>query len=58
MGALTTDALAVLAATQHGAFALDQLGAVDVGRPWIENLTKRGVVIRRAPGVYAMAGRR
>jgi hypothetical protein len=56
MGALTTDALAALAAIQHGAFALDQLGSLDVGRPWIENLAKRGVVVRRAPGVYAMAG--
>jgi very-short-patch-repair endonuclease len=56
MGAVSTDALAALAARQHGAFALAQLDEVEIGRRWIHNLADRGVVVRRAPGVYAMAG--
>jgi Transcriptional regulator, AbiEi antitoxin len=56
MGALSTDALAELAMGQHGAFALDQLGSVEVSRRWVHNLAERGVVVRRAPGVYVIAG--
>ncbi len=56
MGALDTDALTTLAARQHGAFALDQLDDIEVGRRWVQNLAERGVVVRRAPGVYGIAG--
>jgi hypothetical protein len=56
VGAPSTEALTELAAAQHGAFALDQLREVDVGRRWVENLVRRGVVVRRAPSVFAMAG--
>ncbi len=56
MGALNTEALTALAARQHGAFAVEQVGAADVGRRWVENLARRGVVVRRAPGVFTVAG--
>jgi Transcriptional regulator, AbiEi antitoxin len=56
MGALRTDALTKLAAGQHGAFALDQLGDIDVTRRWLDNLVRRGQVQRAAPGVYTIAG--
>jgi hypothetical protein len=56
MGALDTDAVTALAARQHGAFALGQLADGDVGRRWVQNLAERGVVVRRAPAVYVVAG--
>jgi very-short-patch-repair endonuclease len=54
MGTRSTDLITELAASQHGAFAIRQLDGVT--RRWVENLSRRRMVHRVAPGVYALAG--
>ncbi len=54
MGALWTEAVTALARTQHGAVASDQLDTVPAR--WVRDLVRRGVLARRAPGVYVVAG--
>ncbi|MET0460731.1 MAG: type IV toxin-antitoxin system AbiEi family antitoxin domain-containing protein [Ilumatobacteraceae bacterium] len=56
MGAEQTTALMTLAQAQHGAVGVDQLAGIDVTRRWLDNLTRRGVLDRAAPGVYTVAG--
>src|SRR5829696_4116521 len=52
----STTTLTTLAGAQHGAVGVDQLGAADVTRRWIENLVRRGIVARAAPGVVVVCG--
>jgi hypothetical protein len=56
MGAEQTTSLMTLAQAQHGAVAVDQLAGIDVTRRWLDNLTRRGMLQRAAPGVYTVAG--
>jgi hypothetical protein len=55
MGAVDTRTLMAIAKNQHGAIAVDALpqGAT---RRWVDNLVRRGVLERAAPGVYVVAG--
>lgn len=55
MGAFETDALLALAHDQHGVIATDSLPD-GVTRRWVDNLARRGVLARAAPGVYVVAG--
>ncbi len=54
MGTYATELITELAARQHGVFAVRQLDGVT--RRWVENLSRRGVLRRVAPGVYVLAG--
>jgi hypothetical protein len=56
MGPPSTAALTALAATQHGVVGRQQLGDLGVTRRWLDNLIRRGVLSRRAPGVFAVVG--
>lgn len=53
MGA--TDDLMALARRQHGAVSVDHLPD-GVTRRWVDNLSRRGMLERAAPGVYVVAG--
>jgi very-short-patch-repair endonuclease len=56
MGAAQTASLMTLARSQHGAIAIGQLPDIDVTRRWLDNLARRGMLERAAPGVYTVAG--
>ena len=56
MGVEQTASLMALAQAQHGAVAIAQLGDIDVTRRWLDNLVRRGMLQRAAPGVYTVAG--
>jgi hypothetical protein len=47
--------LSTLAAGQHGVLSVGQLKAVGVGRRPFDQLVRRGIFVRVAPGVYAAA---
>jgi hypothetical protein len=49
-------AITALASRQHGVVTIAQLADVDVGRRWVDNLVRRGVLRRIAAGVYVIAG--
>ena len=55
MGAPETDALMSLARRQHGAIGVKALPD-GVTRRWVDNLVRRGVLERAAPGVYVVSG--
>src|SRR4051812_23799093 len=56
MGPPSTTAITALAASQHGVVGRQQLGDLEVTRRWLDNLIRRGVLVRRAPGVFAVVG--
>ena len=56
MGLPAPTAMTALAATQHGVVGRQQLGDLGVTRRWLDNLIRRGVLVRRAPGVFAVVG--
>jgi hypothetical protein len=56
MGANSTASLTALAADQHGVVARSQLDDIEVTGRWLDNLVRRGVLVRRATGVYAVVG--
>ncbi len=51
-----TNIVTELASSQHGVVTISQLADLDVGRRWIENLVRRGVLRRIVAGVYVIAG--
>jgi very-short-patch-repair endonuclease len=55
MGAVETEALMALAQDQHGAIAVTSLPD-GVTRRWVDNLARRGLLTRAAPGVYVVTG--
>jgi predicted transcriptional regulator of viral defense system len=58
MGTISTNTTIVteLASRQHGVVTIAQLAERDVGRRWVENLVRRGVLRRVVAGVYVVAG--
>ena len=52
----STSTVTALAARQHGVVTIAQLAELDVGRRWIDNLVRRGLLRRIAAGVYVIAG--
>ncbi len=56
MGPPATTALTDLASAQHGVVAIAQLVESGVSRRWIDNLVRRGLLRRVAPGTYVVVG--
>lgn len=51
-------AIMTLALDQHGAFSTAQAEALGVHRSWLVRQCQRGTIVRRAHGVYVLAGAR
>jgi hypothetical protein len=56
MGPPATSVLTDLASAQHGVVGIGQLVDGGVSRRWIDNLVRRGMLRRIAPGTYVVAG--
>src|SRR5262245_20186813 len=51
-----TATITALASRQHGVVTVAQLAELDVGRRWVDNLVRRGVLRRITAGVLVIAG--